>query len=243
MKLIIDAYNVLHKWRSGPMPEGPRELNALAQMIERSRFNAATTDIVCDGATIPGCATTSKTIHFRFAGPGKDADTLIESMVLQHKGPTLHVVSSDRRVQKAARKRRGVAHTSDAFLATLVRDAGSRSVANPASRLPKPEFALNLPLHPVLINQWKNEFDIDWAAAGSPASNPLITQHNPQHKQKPKHPKTVQQAPAKTQPTPNPTPKPTPTPANSDPDLKEILEHYQSPINPEDLDMSKWLDH
>lgn len=252
MKLIIDAYNVLHAWRSGPMPEGPRELNALSQMITRSRFSAADTEIVCDGAAVQGVLARNRGVHVRFAGAGKDADSLIESMVLRHKGSTLHVVSSDRRVQRAARKRRGVAHTADAFLATLVRDVGGRSASNPAMRLPKPEFALDLPLHPVLIRAWRDEFAIDWGAAGVPSQNPLIAPTRPTDNERNTD---LQSQPSSRTPQRstkgggkdtklgrNTKPAINETHPLQDPELKDILEHYRGSLDPSDLDMSKWLD-
>jgi uncharacterized protein len=48
----------------------------------------------------------------------QDADTRIEKLITEHSAPRqIRVVSSDRRLQAAARKRRGQFVTSDDFLA------------------------------------------------------------------------------------------------------------------------------
>ena len=238
MKLIIDAYNVLHAWRSGPMPDGPKELNALGAMIARSRFHGADTTIVCDGTpTRPAPTPPNASVHIRFAGPGKDADTLIESMVLKHKGPTLHVVSSDRRVQRAARKRRGTALTADAFLATIVRDAGGRSALNPAARLPKPDFATDLPLHAIHVSHWAAELDIALDAAGPASHLPAAPRQTHAHKTPPAPTPSPGSMPS--QPDAGPASRAEP-PAH-DPLIAEALRHFKDRIAPEDLDMSRWI--
>jgi hypothetical protein len=62
-----------------------------------------------------------------FGGPHEDADAVIESLIRTHAAPRqICLVSGDRRLQTAAKRRRGRFLTSDAFLDKLrKRDDGS----------------------------------------------------------------------------------------------------------------------
>ncbi|TVQ80001.1 MAG: hypothetical protein EA380_03745, partial [Phycisphaeraceae bacterium] len=60
------------------------------------------------------------------AGAGKEADALIEHIIERSSAPArLIVVSSDRRIQRAARRRRATALSSERFLALVVSNRGS----------------------------------------------------------------------------------------------------------------------
>jgi len=51
VRLLIDAYNVLHAWRGAPAErEGHAEVVALAGLVGRSRYGGAVVKLVCDGA-------------------------------------------------------------------------------------------------------------------------------------------------------------------------------------------------
>ena len=57
-----------------------------------------------------------------FAGGDGDADAAIERLIRRNSAPKrLHVVSSDHRIQKAAKRRRAKFYDSDAFLTRLAR--------------------------------------------------------------------------------------------------------------------------
>lgn len=229
MHLIVDAFNVLHSWGGGPEPGGYAELQSLSGLIARSRYADGKVSIVCDGgqfrATRPAFSAPCKVI---FAGPGKDADGLIESIVRRDSAPrSLVVASSDRRLQRAVRKRGGRWVSSSQFLGQVVRDS-----AAPA-RLPiRPAFAQKTPLQADAVREWMNEFDIsaDFAGPGTGAEPPTP---------KPR-PARNASAPA-TAPDPKPTPAPRSNPVGSDPLLKEALEHWQDRLSPADLDMARWL--
>jgi hypothetical protein len=63
-------------------------------------------------------------MHVAFSGPDREADDLIEAQIAASTAPRLlTVVSSDRRIKAAARKRGCKVLTSSAFLERLVLDA------------------------------------------------------------------------------------------------------------------------
>jgi predicted RNA-binding protein with PIN domain len=147
MPLLIDGYNLLHV--SGIFGQGTaltelhrsreallRYLAALIEPGERSH-----TTIVFDAAGAPpGLPKTVQqegiTVHF--ARDYADADAMLESLIAVHETPrTLVVVSSDHRVQRAARRRRAKAIDSDRWLAELRANATARGV-RPVDVLQKP---------------------------------------------------------------------------------------------------------
>src|SRR5690606_36987961 len=98
-KLLIDAYNVLHVTGVlAPEHAGP-DLADLADLISRSRWSHLTTRLVCDGAGL-GTLDLPGKIEAVFAGPGGDADSLIETLLQRDSAPrSVRVVSSDRRLR------------------------------------------------------------------------------------------------------------------------------------------------
>jgi len=121
VSLLIDTYNVLHAWTGGPAAGDAREIAALAGAIARSRYAGSRLRLVCDGAPAGGA---DQPLRWRagdaevlYAGPGRDADGLIERLILEDTAPTrLIVVSSDRRIRKAARRRGAKSLASEEFL-------------------------------------------------------------------------------------------------------------------------------
>lgn len=127
-RLVIDTFNVLHV--TGVLPPdlaGPDAVK-LAGLIRRSRWAGADVRLVCDGGAgnlvLPAGLAAQSQIRLVFAGHGPDAaDIMIERIVAQDSAPrTLLVVSSDRRILTAARKRRCAVLTSEQFLGRLVED-------------------------------------------------------------------------------------------------------------------------
>lgn len=225
MHLIVDAFNVLHCWGGGPEPGGFAELESLAGLIGRSRFASGRVSIVCDGRRFrdrkPQIPPPSKII---FAGAGKDADDLIESLIRRDSGPReLVVASSDRRLQRAARRRGGRWVASPQFLNQLVRDS-----ASPPARPLRPAFARKTPLPSDAVDRWLDEFDVPADFAG-PGAEPLPA--------KPKRPAEGRSKPNARRGAPVEPSETTP----SDPLLREALEHWRDQIAPGDLDMRKWL--
>lgn len=163
MALLVDTYNVLHT--TGVLPPDLAGLGVfdLRDLILTSRFRHMPVVLVCDGLG-PGVhgadeASTSvdEGITIYYAGTHRDADTHIERAVRACTDPhRLNVVSSDRRIMRAARRRRCRLMTSDVFLETLESDwrrAGRKAAA--------PTQAYSIPLDPGSIEWWREYFGLD----------------------------------------------------------------------------------
>ncbi len=163
MALLVDTYNVLHT--SGVLPPDLAGLGVfdLRDLILTSRFRHMPVVLVCDGRG-PGVrgvdeasASIDHGITIYYAGTHRDADTHIERAVRACTHPhRLNVVSSDRRIMRAARRRRCRIMTSDVFLETLESDwrrAGRKATA--------PTQAYSIPLDPGSIEWWRAYFGLD----------------------------------------------------------------------------------
>jgi len=129
--LIIDGYNLLHAAGILPRGVGPGTLqrarlallNFLAESLAADELPQAV--VVFDAARPPAGAARElvhRGLAVRFAARGQDADTLIEQLIRTHSAPRrLTVVSSDHRIQRAARRRRATAVDSDVWYAQTVR--------------------------------------------------------------------------------------------------------------------------
>jgi len=148
MPLLIDGYNLLHV--TGIVGRG-NELTALHRAREALlRFLAASiepaeraqTTIVFDAAGAPpGLPRTivheDMTVHF--ARDYADADAMLEDLIAAHDTPrSLLVVSSDHRVQRAARRRRAKSIDSDRWYADRLAERRRRGAPPAASAPQKP---------------------------------------------------------------------------------------------------------
>ncbi len=142
--LLIDAYNVLHVTGVLPPDLAGIEVDGLAALIDSSRYARRRTLLVCDGtggaagasikravrqasrdrveAGPSGVDGGGEDIRVLYAGPGQEADALIESLLKRYAGKSTLVVSGDRRVLKAAAGARARSLTSEKFLHQLVLD-------------------------------------------------------------------------------------------------------------------------
>jgi predicted RNA-binding protein with PIN domain len=139
MSLLVDGYNLIHAANIVGRGIGPRGLERARQALldtlvaalpeaQRSR-----TVIVFDAAAAPPGLPRQISYHgvkVRFASGYESADELLEELIAADSAPKrLTVVSSDHRVQKAARKRRATAVDSDVWFAELQRQRKARSAA------------------------------------------------------------------------------------------------------------------
>ncbi|MFO0906619.1 MAG: NYN domain-containing protein [Pirellulales bacterium] len=152
MRLLIDGYNLL--FASGIVGEvrGARGgessrlalLDFLAEVVPTAV--AARTTIVFDAADAPPglpAAFKHRGIQVRFARHKQDADALLEDLIEQATDPRqLTVVSSDHRVQRAARRRGATYLDSEIWYAERLRERRSRAQAADASDV-KPEGRLS----------------------------------------------------------------------------------------------------
>lgn len=220
MSLIVDAYNVLHKWRGGPLAGDADDLLALARLIEKSRFGAGPFTLVCDGKPPPMAAFIHPSI--RYSGPGRTADDLIEDLIAEHSAPRrLTVASSDRRIIAAAKRRGASPLDADDFLTRISADASA----------PRPtDEPRDLSVEPGAVDQWMQSLDVPDELLDIPASD-------------------LKPAPPPLPPAPRPTAKPRqdarPKPPSDDDMIRRALEGLGPPTSPhsdqDDLDMERWL--
>ncbi len=124
MPLLIDAWNVLHTTGVLPPEMAGVGLRGLGQLIQRSRWGSQRVQLICDGRPPGPHSGLPHGMTAIFSGPDREADDLIEARIATTSAPgSLTVVSSDRRIRTAARKRGCKVLTSAAFLEALVRDA------------------------------------------------------------------------------------------------------------------------
>jgi predicted RNA-binding protein with PIN domain len=163
MPLLIDGYNLLNvtgiTGRGNDLTALHRARRGLLQFLAASIEPAerAQTTIVFDAAGAPpGLPPTfvhdGITVHF---ARDSDADAMIEELIAAHHTPrTLTVVSSDHRIQRAARRRKATAIDSDRWYAELW-----------ATRRRRGETPRELPLKPGdklsedEVSYWINQFD------------------------------------------------------------------------------------
>ena len=156
MPLIIDGYNLLHASGVFPKDEGPatfeRARYALLDFLTGvlSAAQREQTTIVFDAAQAPPglpAEVKHEGITVRYARGYADADTLIEEMIEKHASPrTLTVVSSDHRIQRAARRRRANPVDSEIWRDQVWRQAeesgaGEPVLTKPGSGLEKTDIA------------------------------------------------------------------------------------------------------
>lgn len=164
MALIIDGYNLLHAVGIHAPSGGPQNLEGARGVL--LQFLATTlssedrqrTAVVFDaGPEAPrGLPRTvvdqEMTIHF--ASQYQDADAMIEVLIRADSSPrSLTVVSSDHRIQRAARRRRAEAVDSDVWYARVYQQKIEKT--NPAADKP------SAPKTPREIDYWLKRFQMD----------------------------------------------------------------------------------
>lgn len=145
MTLIIDGYNLLHasgvfgsERGAGGFEASRRALLALlVDLLGPARSDAI---VVFDAAKAPD-GLPARFVHegmtVLFAREYPDADSLIEKLVTEDHAPGhLVVVSSDRRLQGAARRRRARAVACEEWLAAARSARAQRQAAGPAAEKP-----------------------------------------------------------------------------------------------------------
>jgi uncharacterized protein len=166
MSLLIDGYNLLNV-ASVPVPARGKSslekarlalLNFLAESLDPEEVPR--TVVVFDAHDPPWGVpreTRHKGLTVLFAAREADADALIEDLIrADHSPRRLTVVSSDHRIQRAAKRRRARAVDSDVWYAEVVRARQERQQAategseRPAGPLPEED-----------VRYWMHEFGIE----------------------------------------------------------------------------------
>lgn len=169
MPLIVDTFNVLHQTGVLPPSLAGIDVAGLIELISRSRFRRRRARLVCDGtSTVPGDVGTGEHISIEFSGRGRSADDVIARHINRSSAPKrLTIVSSDREVQKAAKRRRCTVLRSDEFLRQLAMDVEreERRAATRDARRPK---QFTQPLTQKDAVKWMRELGLDESAPLSP---------------------------------------------------------------------------
>ncbi len=172
MPLIIDCYNVLHADK--PMPLAGLGEASLCSLLMDSPWARGGVTVVCDGAPKPHSPDPRdvEPVELLFSGAGRSADDVIIGLIDVASAPRrLTVVSSDRTIRKAARRRRARDVTAEAFLeklAHVLRQGGASGAIAPG----KPSIG---PLPDNHVERWLDWFGIDadnTSGSGSPPTDP-----------------------------------------------------------------------
>jgi len=168
MRFLIDGYNLLHVTgisgtgsRAGTLERARLALlNFLALTLDTAE--RARTTIVFDAQSAPAGLPRQlehEGINVLFADRKTDADSVIEDLIRSHSSPrTLIVVSSDHRIQRAARRRRAKPVDSDVWYYDLVEQQRERrETGRHTTSIEKPP----LPLSPQAVKKWLAEFDVE----------------------------------------------------------------------------------
>lgn len=166
--LLIDAFNVLHAQWCLPREERGLDVPGLVRLIGRSRHAGRRVRVVCDGRPGPQwarsglletqCGLTWTRVgraEVVFSGRGREADDVIEEVLERSRGLAILVVSSDRRLIRAAGQAGADRIGNGAFLKQLSADAR-------ASRgEPEPAFVADVPLDHYSVLHWMREFGVE----------------------------------------------------------------------------------
>jgi len=215
-RLIIDAFNVLHVTGAlDPQFAGPG-LGDLADLIAVSQWGAIRSSLICDGPGVNVRMKPPGRVEIIFAGAGKDADTLIETIISASSAPRfLAVVSSDRRLQKAAHRRRAGVIASDAFLRRLNLDADRRASGQTRGPHRVKPLKPDGPSQSPDVQQWLQRF-------GIADSDPIRTAQS----SAPSPPQFSESDP----------------PETLDPTIDAALQEWRGRLSLDDLDMSRWIE-
>jgi len=162
MTILIDGYNLLHA--AGIIPRGVGRgtlerarralLNWLVASLEPKQV--AETTIVFDAANPPPGRPRQfehEGLTVLFSSEHENADAMLEELIKRVAVPKrLVVVSSDHRVQRAARRRRATAVDSDVWYVETRRKRNSTDIVPPAETKP------SAPLSATEVQHWLDEF-------------------------------------------------------------------------------------
>lgn len=258
MALLIDTYNVLHLAAASPDALSGLDVAGLAELVAAHGMGSSReATLVCDGTKGPTDGESSRQIApgvmVRYAGSGADADTLLERLIEEDSAPRrLLVVSSDRRVQRAAQRRRARVESSEVFLRRLIeraRRAGKASTgANP--------LRAQVPLDVYSTAGWMRVFGYDAsdivARAGSasalrrpepaaPQRTPDRAASTPQRPPERADQRRDRQGAVSPPATSRAEPAVPPHAAPPDPLLAEAIRAWEGRLSLDDLDMERWL--
>lgn len=250
--ILVDAYNVLHTPGVLPLGLAGLDVMGLARLIGAGRYARREIVLVCDGR---GSDSRHADLRIVYAGPSHDADGWIEDRLARDSAPRrMLVVSSDRRVLRAADRAGASVLTSATFLAQLALDVDRKKPK------PRPRFATDLPLDALSVAYWAGQFGLsreemarldDESHAITPTREPRESGKEPAAINVKKPAKSTASDTAKNDGSRQATPvlgEGLAPPAfdaaalASDPVIRSALEHWSGRLSLDDLDMNRWID-
>lgn len=247
--LIVDAYNVLHLTGVLPPDLAGLDVPGLIGLVAKSRYGRRSVTVVCDGGGSNASGARFGRARVLFSGHQNEADDVIERLIDRYAhGGGLSVVSSDKRLRRAAKCRGAESIASERFLEELADDARHPERERGAA------FVHEVPLDPYSVRHWLEEFGLDVPPPAPPA---------PAAKEKPA-PRAKATVDKKAEPPagfgerlrvelpkePAPPAEPVepevsepPAPAQlpGDPVVRQALEEWRGSLTLDDLDMRRWI--
>lgn len=219
--LLLDAFNILHATGELPPEHADIDVPGLVALLARSRYAGTPTTLVCDGPR-PGVGhagpSTTAIAHARilYTGAGREADDEIERLLESSSfASRMLVVSSDKRVQRAARRRRAHWTRSSTFLHQIALDLTRRT------REPLPKWVHEIPLAPTEVERWMRQFGLPegWGPRGEAIPPPSPNPGQPVEREEDR--------------------TPDPPPILLDEATRRLIAEHE--IDPGDLDMGRWM--
>ena len=160
MPVVIDGNNLLYAVRAIEGPVSATGRSTLCATVENwARRRNERVHLVFDGPAPPGVRAkqaASRVIQVTYSGHGVTADAVVSTILeTDSAARRLTVVSSDRAVMKAAKRRRARPIRSEDFWALLRRD-----LSRPGRRRVEPREK-EAGLGPQAAEQWLDEFGLD----------------------------------------------------------------------------------
>lgn len=270
--LLVDAYNVVRaQWVLPPARRGI-DVGGLVRLIGRSRFAGRRLRVVVDGRpgpeflrhgvfdTLGGPSWTRLgRAEVVFSGREREADDVIEEILERTRGVAITVVSSDRRLIRAAGLA-GADQIGNGSFLRLINEDLDREAAEAV-----PAFAAEVPLDRYSVAHWMREFGFDPGEVGGTAEPTPEPPLQPPPRPKPGKDKPASapkrgdsfgstlgvSLPAPGEVPASPVP---PVPAgvaraglppeheSLDPMLRDAFEEWYGSLHIGDLDMRKWVD-
>jgi predicted RNA-binding protein with PIN domain len=136
---FIDGHNLLHSIQKDDPDSGPISDVQLCHIIgSYLKLTGQNGEIIFDGIGPPDKSGFDgiSNLGVIFAGLGTDTDTVIEDKIIANSAPRrLKIVSSDRRLRKAARARKAISVKSDVFWNNIQKQLGRKKTAKePAAK-------------------------------------------------------------------------------------------------------------
>lgn len=140
MRVVVDAWNVLHV--QGILPPGLAGIGlaGLGRLMMATRWGRGHLTLACDGPIQPRPQGIPSAIHVIWSGT-QEADDIIEGLIDRTTAPRqMLIVSSDNRLKRAAKRRRCKQLGSAEFLRTILDDlaAGHSPNQSPDTHPPDP---------------------------------------------------------------------------------------------------------